>query len=105
MAQGRGVTKAKLKRDLDQIGRDLLNINLQIQHLKQQGNIATLQQAKLQVQKEVVTKDKRSGRTVKIHTSNLNARLFARTSVDVDNCFLTYLGFLPKANQPTIWKV
>ena len=46
MAQNRGVTKAQLKRELYQLGRDLFNIDLQIQHIKQgqqQGNIATLE--------------------------------------------------------------
>ena len=59
MAQGGGVIKVQLKGNLDQLGRDLLNIDLQIEHIKQgqqQGNITTLEQAKLQVQKEVVAK-------------------------------------------------
>ena len=49
MAQRWGVSKAWLKRELEQLGRDLFNINLQIQHIKQgqqQGNIATLEQEK-----------------------------------------------------------
>ena len=34
MAQGRGVIQTQLKRDLNQLGHNLLNINLQIQAIK-----------------------------------------------------------------------
>ena len=60
MAQGSQVNKSKLKRDLDQLGKDLYIIDLQVQRIKQgqqQGNIPTLEQEKLDIQKQVVAKE------------------------------------------------
>ena len=57
---GSDVSKAQLKHDLAQLGHNLYNIDLQIKKLKSQGNqqgqIATLKEAKLQIQKGVVNK-------------------------------------------------
>ena len=54
------VSKVQLKRHSDNLSHDLYNIDLQIQNLKQQGDrqweIKRLEQANLQVQKQVVTK-------------------------------------------------
>ena len=52
MAQGSQESKAQLKRDLDQLGKDLYNIDLQLQRKRksqQQGHIPTLEQAKLDI--------------------------------------------------------
>ena len=59
MAQG-SVSQAQLKRDFQQLGQDLFNIDLQSQAIKQgtqHRNIATLQAAKVETQKEVVAKE------------------------------------------------
>ena len=57
----RGSTQAQLKRDLDSLGRDLFNIDLQIQQLKQGAKnphqIQTLEAAKFEIQKQVVAKE------------------------------------------------
>ena len=59
MAQG-GVSQAQFKRDLEQLGNDLSNIDLQIQGVKQgmqQGNLVTLEAARTQIAQEVVAKE------------------------------------------------
>ena len=58
MAQGSDVSQAQSKRDLDQLSHNLFNINLQIQQLRQgvgnnQQQIAILDAASIQIQKEV----------------------------------------------------
>ena len=54
------VSKAQIKHDLEQLGKDLYNIVLQIQQVKSQGNdqriIANLEAAKVIIQKDVVDK-------------------------------------------------
>ena len=62
MAQGRGanVSLAQLKRELDSLSHDLLNIDLQIQQVKQcQANphsLETLEKARSQIKQEVICK-------------------------------------------------
>ena len=61
MAQGRGPSLAELKRQLDSLSHNLLNIDLKIQQVKQgQGNntnsLQTLEQARSQIQDQVVQK-------------------------------------------------
>ena len=61
MAQGGGPSLAELKRQLDSLSHNILNIDLQIQQVKQgQGNnpnsLKTLQQAKSQIKDQVVQK-------------------------------------------------
>ena len=61
MAQGRGPSLAELKRQLDSLSHDLLNINLQIQQVKQgQGNnpnsLQRLEQARSQIKDEILQK-------------------------------------------------
>ena len=59
MTQG-GVSQAELKRDLEQLGNDLFNIDLQIQGVKQgmqHGNWVTLEAARAQIAQEVVAKE------------------------------------------------
>ena len=55
------VSNTELKCDLAQLAQNLYNIDLQIQNLRSQGNqqgqIATLEAAKVQIQKEVVEKE------------------------------------------------
>ena len=54
------VSKAQIKRDLEQLGKDLYNIDLQIQKAKSQGNnhhiLANLEEAKVIIQRDVVDK-------------------------------------------------
>ena len=62
MAEGGAseVSKAQIKHNLEQLGKDLYNIDLQIQKAKSQGNdqriISNLEEAKVIIQKEVVDK-------------------------------------------------
>ena len=62
MAEGGAsdLSKAQIKCDLEQIGKDLYNIDLQIQKVKSQGNdrhqIDNLEEAKRIIQKDVVQK-------------------------------------------------
>ena len=61
MAQGEGPSLAKLKRQLDSLSHDLLNIDLQIQQVKQgKGNnpnsLQTLEQVRSQIQDQVIQK-------------------------------------------------
>ena len=61
MAQGGGPSLAELKRQLDSLSHDLLNIDLQIQQVKQgQGNnpksLQTLEKARSQIKDQVVQK-------------------------------------------------
>ena len=61
MTQGGGLSLAELKRQLDSLSHDLLNIDLQIQQVKQgQGNnpnsLQTLEQARSQIKDEVLQK-------------------------------------------------
>ena len=60
MAQGRGPSLAQLKRELDSLSHDLLNIDLQIQEVKQgQPNLNSLQnleQARAQIKEQVIQK-------------------------------------------------
>ena len=56
MAQG-GQTQADLKRKLDQLSQEIIQIDLRIQWFKQQGNlqhIANLEAAKVKIQKDIV---------------------------------------------------
>ena len=54
------LSKAQIKHDLEQLGKDLYNIDLQIQKVKSQGNdrnqIFNLKEAKHIIQKDVVEK-------------------------------------------------
>ena len=54
------MSKAQIKCDLEQLGKDLYNIDLQIQQVKSQGNdqhqIANSQAAKIIIQKDIVDK-------------------------------------------------
>ena len=61
MAQGRGPSLAELKRQLDSLSHDLLNIDLQIQQVKQgQGNnsnsLQKLEQVRSQIKNQVIRK-------------------------------------------------
>ena len=62
MAEGGAsdLPKVQIKCDLEQLGKDLYNIDLQIQKVKSQGNdqhqIATLEEVKVIIQKDVVQK-------------------------------------------------
>ena len=60
MAQGGGPSLAQLKRELDSLSHDLLNIDLQIQEVKQgQPNLNSLQnleQARAQIKEQVIQK-------------------------------------------------
>ena len=57
---GANVSLAQLKRELDSLSHDLLNIDLQIQQVKQgQANpnsLETLQKARSQIKQEVIQK-------------------------------------------------
>ena len=54
------LSKAQIKRDLEQLGKDLYNIDLQIQKVKSEGNdrnqISNLEEAKRIIQKDVLGK-------------------------------------------------
>ena len=70
MAEG---GQAQLKRDLDVLRKDLHNIDLQIQRIhqgQQQGHIPTLEQAKVEIQKQLVSKE--------LELTKLNAHTWAR---------------------------
>ena len=72
MAEGGQVSKAQLKRDLDALGKDLYNINFQKQKIcqgQQQGHIPTREQAKVEVQKQVVSRE--------LELTKLNAQTWA----------------------------
>ena len=61
MVQGRGPFLSELKRQLDSLSHNLLNIDLQIQQVKQgQGNnpnsLQTLEQARSQIKDQVIQK-------------------------------------------------
>ena len=62
MAEGGAsdLSKVQIKCDLEQLGKDLYNIDLQIQKVKSQGNnrhqIANLEEAKHIIQKDIVQK-------------------------------------------------
>ena len=60
MAQGGGASLAQLKRELDSLSHDLLNIDLQIQQVKQgQANphsLETLEKARSQIKEQVIQK-------------------------------------------------
>ena len=60
MAQGGGPSLAQLKRELDSLSHDLLNIDLQIQQVKQsQANphsLETLEKARSQIKEQVIQK-------------------------------------------------
>ena len=52
-----GPSEAQLKRDLDQLGKDLMSIDLQIQRLQagqQHSNIPIFEAIKFEIQKKVV---------------------------------------------------
>ena len=60
MAEGGQVSKAQLKRQLEQLGEDLFSIDLQIQRMnqgQQHRHMSTLEQVKLDIQKQVVSKE------------------------------------------------
>ena len=54
------LSKVQIKHDLEQLGKDLYNIDLQIQKVKSQGNdqhqIANLEEVKVIIQKDIVQK-------------------------------------------------
>ena len=60
MAQGGGPSLAQLKRELNSLSRDLLNIDLQKQQVKHEqanpNSLQTLQQARFQIKEQVVQK-------------------------------------------------
>ena len=60
MAEGGSMSKGQLKREIESLGKDLFNLDLQIQDLRTKANmedqIKRLEQAKYQVQQEVVAK-------------------------------------------------
>ena len=60
MAQGGTTTKAQLKWEIQSLSKDLFNLNLQIQDIRTKANsedqIKKLEQAKYQVQQEVIAK-------------------------------------------------
>ena len=60
MAQGGGPSLAQFERELDSLSHDLLNIDLQIQQVKQgqpnPNSLQTLEQARAQIKEQVIQK-------------------------------------------------